>query len=284
MRRRRLVRLLLTILVGYAIALCVIRIFESRFIFFPNDPGRLEGDWNPRDLPLENVWLKTSDGIKLHAWWIAADGAAFTFLAFHGNAGNIADRADIYRFLHGLPANVLAVEYRGYGRSEGTPSEAGLYRDAEAGYTYLTQDKSVDPRMIISYGQSLGTGVAAYLAAERRVGGVVLEAPFPSLSAMARKVFWFLPGANLFVWGQFDTARRLASINAPLLVVHCTQDPVIPPEMGERVFAAAREPKSILRINGDCHEEASLISPTKYEDRLRAFLNEVASRATSRKD
>jgi uncharacterized protein len=279
--RRRLVRLLFTILVGYVIALCMIRVFESRFIFFPNYPGRLDGDWNPRDLPLQNVWLKTSDGVKLQAWWIAADGARFTFLAFHGNAGNIADRADIYRFLHGLPANVLAVEYRGYGRSEGKPTEGGLYRDAEAGYAYLTQDKAIDPRTIISYGQSLGTGVAARLAAEHRVGGVVLEAPFPSVSAVAGKVFWFLPGANLLVWGQFDTARRLASINAPLLVVHCTQDPVIPPEMGERVFAVARQPKWIFRVNGDCHEEASLISPAKYQDQLRDFLKQVESRRTS---
>jgi uncharacterized protein len=276
--RRRLVRLLFTILVGYLIALCIIRVFESRFIFFPNYPGRLDGDWNPRDLPLQNVWLKTSDGVKLQAWWIAADGARFTFLAFHGNAGNIADRADIYRFLHGLPANVLAVEYRGYGRSEGKPTEGGLYRDAEAGYAYLTQDKAIDPRTIISYGQSLGTGVAARLAAEHRVGGVVLEAPFPSVSAVAGKVFWFLPGANLLVWGQFDTARRLASINAPLLVVHCTQDPVIPPEMGERVFAVARQPKWIFRVNGDCHEEASLISPEKYQNQLREFLQQVESR------
>jgi len=281
---RRLLRLLLTILVAYVVALCIIRMFESRFIFFPNDPGRLEGDWNPSGLPVENVWLKTADGVKLHAWWIGADGAAFTFLAFHGNAGNIADRADIYRFLHELPASVLAIEYRGYGRSEGSPSETGLYRDAEAGYSYLTRDKSIDPREIISYGQSLGTGVAAHLAAERRVGGVVLEAPFPSLSAMAQKVFWFLPGANLLVWRQFDTARRLKSINAPLLVVHCTRDPVIPPEMGERVFAAAPGPKSILRIDGDCHEEAALISPQPYRDRLRAFLNEIASHSAPRQN
>ena len=270
-------RFLVTFLVAYAIALCVIRIFESHLIFFPNDPGRLEGDWSPRDLPVQEVWLKTQDGVKLNAWWIGSDQARFTFLAFHGNAGNIADRADIYRFLHQMPANVLAVEYRGYGRSEGKASEKGIYRDAEAGYAYLTQEKAIDPRNIISYGQSLGTAVATHLAAERRVGGVVLEAPFPSASAVAGKVFWFLPGASLLVWRQFDTARRLASINAPLLVVHCTQDPVIPPEMGERVFAAAHQPKSILRVSGYCHEEAAIISPQKYEDRLRDFLKEIES-------
>lgn len=270
-------RFLVTFLVAYAIALGVLRIFESHLIFFPNDPGRLEGDWSPSDLPVQQVWLKTQDGVKLNAWWIGSDQARFTFLAFHGNAGNIADRADIYRFLYQMPANVLAVEYRGYGRSEGKPSEKGIYRDAEAGYAYLTGEKAIDPYDIISYGQSLGTVVAAHLAAERRVGGVVLEAPFPSASAVAGKVFWFLPGVNLLVWRQFDTARRLASVNAPLLVVHCTQDPVIPPEMGERVFADAHPPKSILRVSGYCHEEAAIISPEKYQDRLRDFLKEVES-------
>ncbi|HTW24760.1 MAG TPA: alpha/beta hydrolase [Candidatus Baltobacteraceae bacterium] len=275
-------RLVLTIVVAYVVALFVIRIFESHFIFFPNDPGRLEGDWKPRDLQIQNVWLKASDGVKLHAWWIGADDAVFTFLAFHGNAGNIADRADIYRFLHRLPANILAVEYRGYGRSEGTPTEAGLYRDAEAGYAYLTNEKAIDPRTIVSYGQSLGTAVAAHLAANRPVGAVVLEAPFPSARVLAAKLFWFLPGVNVLVWRQFDTERGLASIEAPLLVVHCTQDPVIPPEMGERVFASASEPKSIFRVNGYCHEEASIISPEKYQVQLRDFLKQVDSRHESR--
>jgi hypothetical protein len=142
--RSRLVNLLLTILVGYVVALVLLRIFESHLVFFPNYPGRLEGDWHPRTLPVQDVWLTASDCTKLHAWWIPHDQAKFTFLAFHGNASNIANRAPVYEFLHSLPVNVFALEYRGYGRSEGHPSEAGLYRDADAAYLDLVATKSID--------------------------------------------------------------------------------------------------------------------------------------------
>jgi len=273
--RKRIPTILLGLLIAYAIILLTIRMFESRLIFFPNVPDRLQGDWSPRDLPVEDVWLQASDGVKLHCWWIEAEGARFTFLAFHGNASNIANRADIYKFLRALPANVLAVEYRGYGRSEGKPSEAGLYRDAEAGLNYLKQTRQIDARNIIAYGQSLGSAVAAHLAAKHPVAGVVLEAPFPSLSAMAQKIFPFFPGAGALVWRQFDTERALASIHVPILIVHCTNDPVVPPELGERVFAAARPPKSIIRVNGYCHEEASLFALAQYQESLRGFLDEI---------
>ena len=120
--RKRLVRLLFSVLVGYILVLVLVRIFEARFVFFPDYPGRLAGDWNPRNLAVQDTWLTTSDGAKLHAWWIPNEKAKFTFLAFHGNAGNIADRAPIYEFLRDAPGNVLAVEYRGYGQSEGKPT------------------------------------------------------------------------------------------------------------------------------------------------------------------
>lgn len=273
--RKQIPTIVLGFLIAYVIILLTIRMFESRFIFFPDVPDRLEGDWSPKGLPVQDAWLQTSDGVKLHAWWIGADDAKFTFVAFHGNASNIANRADIYRFLHELPANVLAVEYRGYGQSEGKPSEKGLFRDAEAGLKYLEETRRIDPQSIISYGQSLGSAVAAHLATEHPVGGVVLEAPFPSLGAMARKTLPFLPGAGVFVWRQFDTERALASIHVPVLVVHCTNDPVVPPEFGERVFAAAHEPKSILRANGYCHEEASLFAPEEYREELKKFLSGI---------
>jgi fermentation-respiration switch protein FrsA (DUF1100 family) len=270
--RRRLLNILLTILVGYVIALVLLRIFESHLIFFPDYPGRLEGDWHPRTLPVEDVWLTASDGTKLHAWWIPHDQAKFTFLAFHGNASNIANRAPVYEFLRDLPANVFAIEYRGYGRSEGHPSEAGLYRDADAAYQYLVATQSIDPKTILSFGQSLGTTVATHLAAHRQVAGVVLEAPFPSASRMAAKVFWFLPGVSLVVYSQFDTQARLEEITAPVLIVHCTQDPVIPFHFGQEVFAAARPPKDFLPINASCHEESSLLAPTQYRAALQKLL------------
>lgn len=273
--QKRIVSFLLTILIGYVIALIVVRIFERHLIFFPDYPGRLEGDWHPRGLPVEDVSLTTSDGIKLHAWWIANENAKLTFLAFHGNASNIANRTGVYEFLRGTPANVFALEYRGYGHSEGKPSEAGMYMDADAAYEYLVKTKGIAPTTIVSFGQSLGTAVAANLASRRPVGAVVLEAPFPSASALARKMFWFLPGVEFLVRGQLNTSTRLKENKAPLLVVHCTQDAVIPFPFGQAVYGAAPEPKQFLAIENLCHEESSLVSPQTYRAALQAFLAQI---------
>jgi uncharacterized protein len=135
--------------------------------------------------------------------------------------------------------------------------------------------KNIDPKVIISFGQSLGTAVATHVAARRQVGGVVLEAPFPSASRVARKVFWFLPGVSFLVYRQFDTQAWLREIHAPLLIVHCDQDPVIPSQFGQEVYDAALPPKTFLQINGYCHEESSLISPTRYRAALQEFLSSL---------
>jgi uncharacterized protein len=253
-------------------ALLALRAFESHLLFFPNYPGGLEGDWHPRTLPVEDVWLKAVDGTKLHAWWIPNNNARFTFLAFHGNASNIASRASVYEFLRDTPANVFALEYRGYGNSDGNPSESGLYLDAEAAHQYLVDVQKIDPKTIISFGQSLGTAVAANLASRLPVGAVVLEAPFPSASAMAEKVFWFLSGIQFFVRGQLNTAARLQHTAVPLLVVHCTEDPVIPFEFGQAVFDRAPGPKAFLKIENLCHEEATIVSPAKYRAAMSEFM------------
>jgi uncharacterized protein len=270
---KRAVSLLIYILIGYGLVLLLVRVFESRLVFFPNYPDRLGGHWRPRGLPVEDIWLTSSEGIKLHAWWIPKEKARWTFLAFHGNAGNIADRTSIYEFLRDTPANVFALEYRGYGHSEGRPSERGLYRDADAALEYLRNAKNKDPKTILAFGQSLGTAVAAYLAARNELGGLILEAPFPSASRVARKIYWFLPGVSYLVRGQFNTREKLKSVRAPVLIIQCTQDPVMPPELGQEVYEAAHPPKDLLRINGYCHEEASLIAPAQY----RAALNKLLS-------
>lgn len=264
--------------VAYLVVVLLFRLFEHQFIYFPNYPGRLSGDWQPRGLPVQDVWLRTADGVRLHAWWIMGAGAEFTFLAFHGNAANIANRADIYRFLRALPANVLAVEYRGYGRSEGKPDEGGLYRDAQAAYDYLVTDRGIAPNRLIAFGGSLGSAVAVDLAAKREVGGVVLEAPFASGKAVARRVYPFLPGLGSVVRSKFDMAAKLAKVRAPILVVHCTRDPVLPFALGEEVYQLAPEPKSFLRVEGHCHEEASLVAPAEYRAQLLAFLSQLKSR------
>jgi len=269
---KRLSMFLLYLFVAYIVLLIVVRLVENRMIFFPNYPNRLEGDWHPRALAPEDVWLTSSDGTKLHAWWISNPAAKFTFLAFHGNASNIANRDATYEFLRDVPGNVLALEYRGYGHSEGKPSELGLYLDADAAYQFLIDTKRLDPKSILSFGQSLGTAVATDLAAHRRVGGLILEAPLPSASRAASKLFWFLPGMNLLVYSQFDTIGKLKKVTAPVMVVQCTHDPVLPLQFGQEVYKAAPLPKRSLWIEGECHEESSLIAPVKYRSALQQFL------------
>jgi uncharacterized protein len=276
--RKRMLRLLIYALIGYILVLVLARIFEARFVFFPDYPGRLAGDWHPRNLAVQDIWLTSADGTKLHAWWIPNEKAKFTFLAFHGNAGNIADRAPIYEFLRDAPGNVLAVEYRGYGHSEGKPSEAGIYEDARTAYDYVVNVQHIDPKTIISFGQSLGTAVAAHLAAQRRVSAVILEAPFPSASRLAKLIFRFLPGLSLMVGSQFDTQARLKEIHVPIFIVHCREDPVLPFTLGQEVYAASNPPKVFLEINDRCHEEASIIAPEKYRAALQNFLNGVGRR------
>jgi uncharacterized protein len=271
-RRHHGLMFLLYIFAAYVLVLVIVRMYEPQLIFYPNYPDRLAGDWNRPGLDPEDVWLTASDGTKLHAWWMAGANAKFTFVAFHGNASNIANRARIYEFLRELPVNVLAVEYRGYGHSEGKPSEAGFYLDADAGYQYLVGTKHLDPKLLVSYGQSLGTAVATHVAAHHAVGGLVLEAPFPSASRVARKFYWFLPGLSLLVRGQWDTRANLKEVTVPVLVVHCTQDPVLPFEFGQEVYDSARSPREFVRIKGDCHEEACLTAPEQYRAALESFL------------
>jgi uncharacterized protein len=268
----RLFMFLLYLLLAYLILLVAVRVFDDHMIFFPNYPSRLGGDWRPRSLGAEDVWLAASDGTKLHAWWISNPQAKFTFVAFHGNASNIANRALTYEFLRDTPANVLAVEYRGYGHSEGRPSESGFYKDAEAAYQFLVSTKRADPKSIISFGQSLGTVVATHLAAHQQVGALILEAPVPSASRVASKFFPFLPGLSLFVHSQLDTVGKLKHVRAPIMVVHCSQDPVLPFEFGEEVFRAAPSPKRFVRIEGECHEESCQVAPERYRTVLHEFL------------
>jgi fermentation-respiration switch protein FrsA (DUF1100 family) len=284
--------LLFTLAVAYLAVLILLLVFERRLVFFPQIPGRLSGDWSPQALGQEDIWLTAADGVRLHAWWIPAKagsgsgGNLPTFLCFHGNAANMAWRADVYRFLRDLPANVLALEYRGYGRSEGTASEAGIYADAEAAYSYLLRQQGIPPARVIVFGQSLGTAVAAHLAANHAVGGIVLEAPFPSARALAQGIYWFVPGLSWLIRSRFAISAELAraarvqpgGASPPLLVMHCTQDPVIPFSFGKEVFDAAPEPKWFLPIEGQCHEEATLMDPLAVRRELVRFAGAVAAK------
>ena len=268
--------LLRAVLVGLLLAVLLLRLFEDRLIFFP-DLFSQDVDTARAGVPVEDVFFTTSDGVRLHGWYSPAEGGATapTILYFHGNAGNLAGRIDNIGFLRRLPANVLAVDYRGYGKSQGRPTEAGVYRDAEAAYDYLVKERSVKPAGILILGQSLGSAVAVDLASKRPVAGLILEAGFPSARRVAQEATW-IPGLGYLLRSKFDSAAKLKSIRVPVLVAHCWQDPVIPFKLGEELFAAANEPKQFIAYTGGCHEPLYAADPDDYAARLRAFLQSAA--------
>lgn len=238
----------------------------SKSLYFPmRYPA---GDWEAgRRLGAEDVWLGASDGVKLHAWWVPAPEASLATLHLHGNGGNLTHRTGSAATIRAAGSSVLLLDYRGYGRSDGKPSEAGLYRDADAAYEWLLARGFPAERVVI-HGESLGTAVAVELASRRPCAGVVLEAPFTSASAVAARVLPLLGG--LLVRG-FDSKRRIAQVRAPVFIVHGDRDEVIAYELGQELFAAAREPKRFWTIAGGTHNDLHVAGRAEFAARVREF-------------
>jgi fermentation-respiration switch protein FrsA (DUF1100 family) len=240
--------------------------FEESLLYFPTRSFAS----TPRDygLAAEDVEPETEDGVKLFGWWIKGDGRR-AVLFFHGNAGNAGDRLDRAKILcdrFGL--DVFLVDYRGYGRSGGSPSEAGLVRDARAIYE-AARTRGFPPERIVPFGESLGSAVAVGLAAERPCGGLVLETPFLSIRAMARRHYPFVPGA--FIRTRFDSAGRIPAIGVPKLFLVAEQDEIVPPEQGRRLFELAPPPKTLYVIPGAHHNDTYLAGGEPYWEAVGRF-------------
>lgn len=246
-------------------------IFERKLIYFPQRAH----DELPRQLGLafEDVTLAAEDGVKVHAWYLPSPGEPrWTVLFAHGNGGNISHRLDRALFLQSkLGAAVLLFDYRGYGRSEGSPDEEGTYRDARAAYRFLVEEKRVPPERLVIFGESLGSAVALDLALARPSRALVLESPFASVPAMARAVYPFLP-LWPFVRTRYDNEAKVSGLKVPLLVLHGDRDEVVPFEQGRRVFDRAPEPKRFYAIPGAGHNDTYLVGGDGYWDAVRDFL------------
>lgn len=240
--------------------------YANRSIFIPMPhPG---GDWQAQQrLGAEDVRLESLDHVLLHGWWLESPGSPLVTLMFHGNAGNVTHREATLRTLKGLGSSVLLMDYRGYGRSRGRPTESRIYEDATVAYQAVLT-KNYKPAQIVLFGESLGTAVAVELASRVPCGGLVLEAPFPSIRAVAQTV---VPGLGpLVAWG-FDTRSRIGRVNAPVLVVHGDRDDIIPPRLGRQVFDAANQPKRFYAIPNASHNDILEAGGTAYVEVLREF-------------
>ena len=215
----------------------------------------------------QEVVLDTADGEKVIVWHIPPQGNRPVVVYFQGNAGGLNLRADRFRALTADGTGLIALNYRGYGGSTGSPSEAGLIADAEAAYAFAISRYPAE--RIVPWGESLGSGVAVALASSHKVGRLMLEAPFTSAADVGARTYWFLP-VRLLMKDPFRSDLRIAKVSAPLLIVHGTRDAVVPFALGERLFALANAPKRFVRIEGGGHSNLDGFGAL---DAVRAFLD-----------
>ena len=245
---------------------------ERHFIYFPE--SIVAGDPATVGLSYDDVSFVASDGIRLHGWFVPGRSDV-TLLWCHGNAGNISHRLDNMQLTHSeLGLNVFIFDYRGYGRSEGTPSEQGTYLDAEAALGYLGSREDVSSERIIYFGRSLGGGVAVELAVRHPPHGLILESAFPSIPYMARLVYPFLPISPL-LQTRYDSEAKIARVDAPVLVLHGDRDNLVPMKAGRRLFEAARDPKEFHTIHGARHNDTYLVGGGAYWEALRSFVGRL---------
>jgi len=264
--------LLLLLIAGYAAILLNLYFNQAGMLYLPEYPGA-SSDATPASAGLNynSVSLTTADGLHLDAWYLPAVNERGVILFCHGNAGNISNRISTLALFNELGFSSLIFDYRGYGRSEGDPTEQGTYRDAEAAWQYLLSQGYVESEIIIM-GRSLGASVAAELAHRHRPKAVVLESSFTSVPDVAADLYPLLPVRWLSHF-SYNTLDYLPSITAPVLIVHSRDDEIIPFSHGQRLFAAAHPPKQFLELKGGHNESIYISGIDYYRDGLNSFFN-----------
>lgn len=268
-------RIVLTLIVGGLcgyLAMLGLLYFGQRDLMYPRDPAPVSSA--KADLPsVEETVVATADGERLIAWIVPPQAGKPVLLYFHGNAGNLSRPVRLARFraLTADGTGLFALSYRGYGGSSGSPSEAGLHEDARAAYAAAAARFGAE--RLVGYGESLGTGVAVRLAAERPLKAVVLEAPYLSTAAVAQLAYPYVPVA-LLMKDQFRSDEVVAAIRAPLLVLHGERDRVIPFAQGEGLYALAAAPKRFVRFPAGGHENLPALGSVRE---VQSFLADLAA-------
>ena len=267
--------LLIFIAIAYAAIVTVLFLFQSRLVYFPNIDRELSVTPQAYGLDFESVNLPTEDGETLHAWWVPAKDARGTILFFHGNAGNISHRIDYLRMFRKLGYATLIFDYRGYGNSTGSPSEAGTDRDAAAAWRWLTQTRGLRPEEIVYAGESLGAAVASGLAVRHPPRALVLLSTFTSVPDLGAKIYPFIP-VRLISRYSYDNRAHVRQIKVPVLVAHSRDDDIVPFAHGRRVFEAANEPKQFLEMSGG-HNDGFIFMREEWVKTLAAFLERAGA-------
>jgi fermentation-respiration switch protein FrsA (DUF1100 family) len=227
-----------------------------------------QGAWDLQPtVAAQDRWIEAADGTKLNAWWFPKAEAHFATLFLHGNAGNVTHRVGHAQAILDAGSAFLVLDYRGYGKSHGGPSERGLYEDGDAAYGDLVR-LGYAPDRIIVQGESLGTAVAVDLAIRHHCAAVILESPLMSVGKIAGTILPFF--GPLLVHG-YDTYSKISRVRVPLLVIHGDADEIVPFSQGESVFRAANEPKEFWRVSGAHHNDLLDVAGAAYVARLQNF-------------
>jgi hypothetical protein len=246
-------------------------------MFYPSIYPR--GVWTPENhgIEAEDQWFTSSDGVRLHGWWIPHDKARGTVLYCHGNSGSLGSQIDTLRRLRRLRCNLFAFDYRGYGRSEGKPHESGLYRDVRAAYRHLTEELGIDSAELMLFGHSLGGAVAIDAATDLEVAGLIVQNSFTQMRDMARVDSDRMP-MHWVAKNQFRSLAKVSRIKTPALFIHGRLDRRIPIDQGRRLFEAAPEPKEWLEVPGADHNDVARHGRLRYWLRLSRFRDRCLDR------
>ncbi len=256
--------------IGLALVFAYVKYIEGRGIYYPLK----DIECTPRSLKFvfEDAYITTRDNLKINAWFIPAENPGYILLFCHGNAGNIGHRLEKIALLRKLGLNILIFDYRGYGRSQGSPSEKGFYLDARGAYDYLVKERKVSAEKIILYGESIGTAVAVDLAAQAPVKAVILEGAFSRGRDMAKTLYPFLP-AFIFA-DSFNSLSKIRQVKAAKLFLHSQEDEIVPLRLCEKLFLAAQEPKLLARLRGS-HNGAFFDDQDTYTSAIADFIKRL---------
>jgi len=243
----------------------LVRYLETIGVFFPTHDMSVSP--SVMGLPWDDVYFKSKDNVMINGWFFKNPDALSTLIFAHGNAGNMSDRLFKVKFFYDLGLNVFIFDYRGYGKSKGRPSEAGIYLDAQGAYDYLQSLGAVNMNNIILYGASLGGTVVIDLATHRKAALMVVESSITNAQDMAKIYYPFVPSFILSL--KFDSIDKVRQLSIPKLFIHSPEDQVVPYWIGQKLFEAAGEPKEFLKTQGGHNDGSITAEPLAAEEFIR---------------
>lgn len=263
-----LISVIAVLLIAYWGLGLILYFMQPKFLYYPVR----EISYTPEELGLdfEEVTLKTDDGLRLSGWYIPVEDSGYTVLFCHGNGGNMMHYLDSINIFYNLGLSCFIFDYRGYGKSEGKPSEEGTYLDARAAYNWLIREKKISPSNIIVFGRSLGGSIAAELASKVEMGALTIESAFTSYVDIGKKFYPYMP-VRWFARFSYRTIDYVKNVRCPVLIIHSRADEIVPFEFGLELYEAANEPKEFVEIFGS-HNDGFLVSSEIYKSGWKKWI------------